>query len=84
MKNNKLETIDYIDMSKDWYYVHGYNRTNHNWYAIVVFAKTKKEAREKAEGFKTRNNIGNDDIYFYRNNYKPEARALVSAGRIIK
>lgn len=82
MVGNKLETVDYIDLSKDWYYVQGF-RPKGGERIIVVFAKTKKEAMEKIQPWMKYHGI-TDNITLYRNNYKPEARKLVRAGKVIK
>jgi len=85
MKNNRLETSDYIDLSKDWYYVQGLRdlkRPGTVGKDIVVFAKNLKEAKQKTTSWAFNNNIG--ELHFYRNNYKPDARRLIAYGQVIK
>lgn len=85
MQNNKLETSDYIDLSKDWYYVQGLrdaSKPGTRSDDVVVFAKNLKEAKQKTTSWAFDNNIG--QLHFYRNTYKPDARRLVRNGKVIK
>jgi hypothetical protein len=84
MQDNKLETVDYIDLSKNWYFVTGTIRQPLRHYETIVFATTKKEAFEKLKPWIVEHSIEEDDLSLYRNNYKPEARKLVRAGKVIK
>lgn len=83
-KSYRLTSDQYVDLSKDWYFVQGLhaNIPGKNSGDVVVFAKTLPEAKAKAEPWAAANQIG--ELHFYRNNYKPDARALIRAGKVIK
>lgn len=58
---------------------------------FVVMADNKADARDKSMLYIRRNfpgkNIKHDhrgpQLYFYKNNYKPESRRLISEGKVI-
>ena len=70
-----------IDNTKDWYYVQAFKDGNgYGCKKTIVFADSKKQAIKKIKDFTN----GYSKFYLYKNNYKPEARAMVASNNYIK